>query len=211
MTTIGSSYAAAAATLWRIAHHALLPAILALFPFLFLAGPTAAAEDWTLPRDLQDRISGLPREQQRFISSGDVLTYMPSKQLEHELGERTEEDIATLVADIMAVAAMMGYDATRDMGAVPLNLESEYFNRGSIPTPEPLRDLNREPGPFSVHRYLFPESGVPTFAGARVALYPEDLVAGNVDVAIVGVPNDMGSTQSVFTVGCSMISSPRVM
>ena len=31
------------------------------------------------------------------------------------------------------------------------------------------------------------------FAGAPVAIYPEDLVAGNVDVAIVGAPLDMGS------------------
>lgn len=51
----------------------------------------------------------------------------------------------------------------------------------------------RSPGPFSVHRYLFPESGVPTFAGAPVAIYPEDLVAGDVDIAIVGIPNDLSS------------------
>jgi agmatinase len=36
---------------------------------------------------------------------------------------------------------------------------------------------------------------VPTFGGARIAIWPEDLVAGNVDVAIVGVPSDMGSGQ----------------
>jgi agmatinase len=44
-----------------------------------------------------------------------------------------------------------------------------------------------------VHGYLFPESGVPTFAGAPVAVWPEDLTAGAVDVAIVGIPSDMSS------------------
>jgi agmatinase len=53
--------------------------------------------------------------------------------------------------------------------------------------------MEREPGPFSVHRYLYPESGVPTFGGAKVAIWPEDLVAGNVDVAIVGVPSNASS------------------
>jgi agmatinase len=55
--------------------------------------------------------------------------------------------------------------------------------------------MERESGPFSVHRYLYPESGVPTFGGAKVAIWPEDLVAGDVDVAIMGVPSDMSSGQ----------------
>ena len=53
--------------------------------------------------------------------------------------------------------------------------------------------MERDPGPFSVHRYQFPQSGVPTFAGAKVAIWPEDLVAGKVDVAIIGVPNNASS------------------
>jgi agmatinase len=79
------------------------------------------------------------------------------------------------------------------MGAAPLNLHSDGFNGHSVTTPAPLRDLKREPGPFSVHRYLYPQSGVPTFGGAKVAIWPEDLVAGNVDVAIIGVPSNMSS------------------
>ena len=34
---------------------------------------------------------------------------------------------------------------------------------------------------------------MPTFGGAKVAIWPEDLVAGNVDVAIIGVPSNMSS------------------
>ena len=93
----------------------------------------------------------------------------------------------------MSLAAQMGYDPGRDMGAAPLNLAAKNFHRSTIPTPAPLRDFEREPGPFSVHRYVFPQSGVPTFGGAKVAIWPEDLTAGSVDVAIIGVPNNMGS------------------
>jgi agmatinase len=60
-------------------------------------------------------------------------------------------------------------------------------------TPAALREPKRKPGPFSVNRYLFPQSGVPTFGRAKVAIWPEDLVAGNVDVAIIGVPSNMSS------------------
>ena len=127
------------------------------------------------------------------MTGGAILDYLPARQLEHELATRDDEAFAAMIADVMAVAAEMGYDPQRDMGAMPLNLTSERFNEGTVTTPEPLRKIKREPGPFSVHRYLFPESGVPTFAGARVAIWPEDLVAGKVDVAIIGVPNDMGS------------------
>jgi agmatinase len=79
------------------------------------------------------------------------------------------------------------------MGAAPLNLTDDHFNDGTLPTPAPLREHEREDGPFSVHRYLSPKSGVPTFGGAKVAIWPEDLVAGEVDVAIIGVPHNMSS------------------
>jgi agmatinase len=160
---------------------------------LVATGAAAAAEDWTVPREHRDALRALDAEARAFVTSGDALDFLPPRQLEHELATRDAAALRTFVADLMGVAAEMGYDPARDMGAMPLNLNSKSFNGGTIPTPAPLRELDREPGPFSVHRYLFPESGVPTFAGAKVAIWPEDLVAGDVDVAIVGVPNDMGS------------------
>lgn len=135
----------------------------------------------------------LDEDQLQFLTSGAVLEYLPERQLEQELATRSADSLRRMVDDIMALARQMGYDPERDMGAAPLNLTSDYFNRRTLPTPEPLRELKREPGPFSVHRYLFPRSGVPTFGGARVAIWPEDLKAGKVDVAIVGVPSNMGS------------------
>ena len=54
----------------------------------------------------------------------------------------------------------------------------------------------RKPGPINLQRYQFAFSkwAFPTYMGAPIALTPEDLKAGNVDVAIVGVPSDFNLT-----------------
>ena len=54
----------------------------------------------------------------------------------------------------------------------------------------------RQPGPINLQRYQFAFSkwAFPTYLGAPIALTPEDLKAGNVDVAIVGVPSDFNVT-----------------
>ncbi len=58
-----------------------------------------------------------------------------------------------------------------------------------------LRDTSedpaREPGPFHIGRFQYP--AIHSFFGLPVALTPEDLTAGNVEVAIMGAPLDMGS------------------
>lgn len=147
---------------------------------------------WTVPDELRAAVSALNEEQAEFITSGAAIEFMPERQLEHELATRDADSLRALVDDLMALAEQMGYDPERDMGAIPLNLTVKDFNHG-LPTPAPLRELRRNPGPFSVHRYLFPQSGIPTFGGARVAIWPEDLVAGEVDVAIMGVPINLSS------------------
>jgi agmatinase len=149
--------------------------------------------EWTVPDELLEQVAALSEEQAAFITSGAVLMFIPEQQLEHELTTRDTQSLQGLVNDLIALSAEMGYDPERDMGATPLNLASKRFNRGTLPTPAALRELKRDPGPFSVHRYLFPQSGVPTFAGAKVAIWPEDLIAGNVDVAIIGVPSNASS------------------
>ena len=57
-------------------------------------------------------------------------------------------------------------------------------------------DEKREPGPINVQRYQFAFSkwAFPTYLGAPIALTPEDLEAGEVDVAIVGLPSDFNVT-----------------
>jgi agmatinase len=168
--------------------------VLKILILAILSSPlkTVLAE-WQIPPELQPQASALNDRQLEFITSGAVFDYMPERQLEHELATRDADSLRSMVDDIMALARQMGYDPKRDMGAAPLNLTSDYFRRRSFPTPAPLREIEREPGPFSVHRYLFPKSGVPTFGGASVAVWPEDLSAGKVDVAIIGVPSNMSS------------------
>jgi agmatinase len=159
---------------------------------LFLPFASAAAQ-WSIPDELRAQASVLNDQQLEFISSGAALEFMPQRQLEHELAARDADGLRALLDDLMSLADEMGYDPNRDMGAAPLNITTKTFNTATLLTPAAMRELKREPGPFSVHRYLFPKSGVPTFGGAKVAIWPEDLVAGSVDVAIIGVPNNMSS------------------
>ena len=165
---------------------------LALGSALLLSAAPDALAQWSIPAELQEEASVLDDAQLRFLTSGEALDYLPERQLVHEIATRDADALRALVDDLRALAARMGYDPTRDMGAAPLNLTSKRFG-APVPTPAPLRELEREPGPFSVSRYMFPKSGVPTFGGADVAIWPEDLVAGDVDVAIVGVPSNSSS------------------
>ena len=53
----------------------------------------------------------------------------------------------------------------------------------------------RQPGPIDLNRYVVNSgafAGIPTFMGFPVALTPEDLKAGEIDVAVIGAPVDMG-------------------
>lgn len=170
-------------------HLALVTLVLTCLVFPF----QSAFGQWSIPEELQTQVETLNDEQLEFLTSDAILKFLPQQQLEHELGTRDAESLQVLLTDLMALADEMAYDSERDMGATPLNISSKRFNRGKLPTPALLRKLERDPGPFSVHRYLFQQSGVPTFAGAKVAIWPEDLVAGKVDVAIIGVPNNASS------------------
>ncbi len=176
-------------TLRRVVSNRTLPAI--CLALLLLAAGSALGQ-WPIPEELQAQANALNDDQMEFVTSGAILDFIPERQLEHELATRDADSLRSLMDDLISLADRMGYDPERDMGAAPLNLTSEEFGE-PLPTPPLLRDFEREPGPFGVHRYLFPESGVPTFGGADVAIWPEDLVAGNVDVAIIGVPSNAGS------------------
>ena len=76
---------------------------------------------------------------------------------------------------------------------IPLNPDDE-----SIDIWKQRRDMSkdkREPGPVNIQRYdTGPSySGIPTFFHQPIALTPEDLRAGKVDVAIMGAPLDTSS------------------
>ncbi len=170
---------------------ALIPLVTLKLTYLLAFCGEAWAE-WEIPNNLAEKVATMNESQRDFLESGTALEFLPERQLVHELTTRENESLLQFINEVMALAAQMGYDPQRDMGAMPLNLTTKSY-RELVPTPAPLRESKREPGPFSVHRYVFPESGVSTFAGANVAIWPEDLIAGKVDVAIIGVPHDMSS------------------
>jgi len=77
--------------------------------------------------------------------------------------------------------------------SIPLNPDDPTIDLWKLP-----RDMSqdaREPGPINIQR--FPggssKSGIPTFFRLPVALTPDDLRVGKVDVAIMGAGLDMGT------------------
>ena len=75
---------------------------------------------------------------------------------------------------------------------IPLNTKDPTFDLWKL-----VRDNlseGREPGPIDIQRTWggFGHQGIPTFFRLPVALVPEDLEAGQVDVAMMGAHTDMG-------------------
>ena len=79
-----------------------------------------------------------------------------------------------------------------EKAVIPLDTKDPAYNLWQT-TREGLME-GREPGPINIQR--FPGgpgwSGIPTFFKLPIALTPEDLEAGDVDVAIIGAHTDMG-------------------
>ena len=99
-----------------------------------------------------------------------------------------------LLAALLPIWVVIGQDFTpsvfeRDDNGIPLNADDPSFDLWSQLRDSSL-DPNREPGPFYPGRLRSP--GVLTFFRLPIALTPADLQAGQVDVAIMGAPIDMG-------------------
>lgn len=156
---------------------------------MMLSGQVLAVE---FPASITQKFSELTAEQQAFLAGDQALRIFNQRQLTEAFESRTPTQIASYVSDLMSVISALAYDADNDMGAIPLNKEATNFNN-LIRQPAALWTLRRDPGPFSVHRYIRPMSGIPTFAGANVALTHDDLLVGKVDVAFAGVPQSMSS------------------
>ena len=155
------------------------------------AKATATAPE--VPAWLEAKIGGLTREQREFLLSEDADGFAGShKKLLQRLETKSPEEIAAYVDGMMSVARAQKFDPAQDMAAIPLNTEAPEFNLWKLRRPESFGP-RREPGPISLSYYASGRAAIRTFANAPVAIYPEDLVAGKVDVAIVGAPLDMGS------------------
>lgn len=157
-------------------------------------GATENAEPGELPAWLVEKTRRLNDEQRAFLASHEAEGFTGTRaKLYQRLRDQSPEEIAAYVEGMMTVVAARKFDPSRDLASIPLNTESTRFNSWKIRRPASL-DPKREPGPFSLSYYVNSwQSGIRTFAGSPVAIYPEDLIAGKVDVAIVGAPLDMGS------------------
>lgn len=169
-----------------------------LIPFLMatagLAGLSIAQNDKrSFSPEIEAKLSGLSKEQVDFLRSKDPARFAATdSELDIRLAAKTPEEIKAYVAAMMDVIAAGRFNPQTDKASIPLNIESKSFNSWKTLRPSVL-DPKREAGPFSLARYAEGRSGIPTFFGLPVALTPEDLVAGKVDVAFVGIPLNMGS------------------
>ncbi|MEJ2534990.1 MAG: arginase family protein, partial [Gammaproteobacteria bacterium] len=145
-----------------------------------------------LPDSVAPKLELLSAEQVEFLESSDARPFAGSKKKTVKaLEERTPEEVRDWVEAMQAVLTATRYDAGEDAPNIPLNTASPTFNQWRTLRPRSM-DPPREPGPVSLGRYRY-GGGPPTFGDLPLALYPEDLVAGKVDVAIVGAPLNMGS------------------
>lgn len=147
-----------------------------------------------LPEEVAKRLAFLPEDMLAFVKSGKTnVAVRPPDLFKKIKSLETDEQIAAYLGAIKSVYEEVQYKEGRDMAEIALNTKSDTFNNWRLLRPRDL-DPAREPGPVSLNRYLGGRGGgFSTFAGAPVAFTPEDLIAGEVEVAILGAPLDMGS------------------
>jgi agmatinase len=162
------------------------------FPMLDFRGFEDAEPSIELPGTVSDKLNLLSAEQIEFLSSGDARTYIGNlEKTVAKLEESTPEEVLALVEAMQGVVSQTRYVEGRDDANIDLNTSSPKFNAWRLRRPLSM-DPKREAGPVKLGRYNG-RGGPPTFGGYPLALTPEDLVAGEVDVAIVGAPLNMGS------------------
>lgn len=146
-----------------------------------------------IPADMAERLAGLNEQQLAYLKSGKSRRIVKPDVMFKRFADLTPAQIGDYVDALMAVQAQMDFKPGRDQATIKLDASSPMFNAWKVERPGTLNPW-REDGPISLSRYIGGYgSGFPTFANAPVALTPRDLVAGKVEVAIVGAPLDMGS------------------
>lgn len=145
-----------------------------------------------LPESVAEKLSLLSEEEITFLKSGPARDFAGgAKDTVEALGERTPSEVKAWVNAMQYVIDHNHFKAGRDLPHIPLNTDSPEFNAWRLLRPREL-DPEREAGPISLGRYDG-NGGPPTFGGHKLALSKEDLIAGEVDVAILGAPLNMGS------------------
>jgi agmatinase len=145
-----------------------------------------------LPDEVAPQLVLLTPEEVAFLESSDARGFAgPLEDTVKALNERTPEEVKAWVNAMQDAIAKSRYLQGRDLPNVPFNMESPKFNAWQALRPRSM-DPAREAGPVSLGRYGG-RGGPPTFGGFPLALSAADLVAGKVDVAILGAPLNMGS------------------
>jgi len=162
-------------------------------------GLSANAQDEFEPVDLPDniaqKVAGLDQEKIDFLRGDGIFSFAGSHELLFDrFKNKSPEDVEAYIDAMMRVKELMKFNPETDMESIPLNTDSPGFNGWKMRRPAEF-DTLRDAGPININRYLgaSPKQGIPTFFNLPVALTPEDLVAGEVDVAIMGIGLDTGT------------------
>jgi agmatinase len=145
-----------------------------------------------LPASVAEKLALLTEEEIAFLESGDARSFAgPLEDTLEALEKRSPEEVKEWVNAMQQVVSLLRFDENRDSPNIPFNTDSPQFNAWRAERPRSM-DPEREDGPVSLGRYNG-SGGPPTFGYYPLALTKEDLVAGEVDIAIVGAPLNMGS------------------
>jgi agmatinase len=172
-----------------------------LFIIVFLLGGVSANaqdeefEPVDLPDDIAAMVEAIDQEKVDYLRGDGIFGYAGSHEiLFRRFRNKSAAEVEAYIDAMMRVDELMKFDPETDMASIPLNTETPGFNGWKTRRPAAF-DTPREAGPININRYLGagPKQGIPTFFNLPIALTPEDLVAGDVDVAIMGIGLDTGT------------------
>jgi len=148
-----------------------------------------------LPDNIAAKVEGLEQDKIDFIRGPRIFQFAGSHDiLFRRFASKSTEEIEGYIDAMIRVQELAAFNPETDMAAIPLNTGDRGFNGWKTLRPKEF-DTPREDGPININRYLRhgPKLGIPTFFNLPVAMTPEDLVAGEVDVAIMGIGLDTGT------------------
>ncbi len=162
------------------------------YPFDTVDPREKKKEATALPDNIAAKLEPLTEQEIEFIQSGDARPFTGSLEDTLETLEKlTPEELKAWVIAMQEVVSEQRFDKDRDAHNIPFNTSSPEFNAWRTQRPRSM-DPEREDGPLPLGRYDG-RGGPPTFGGHDLALTKADLIAGKVDIAIIGAPLNMGS------------------
>ncbi|MFT4768551.1 MAG: arginase [Glaciecola sp.] len=174
--------------------HPVKPVLVATLLMSLGIAPLMAKQDMPeIPQELEATFDALSVEKREYLMEEGEGFAGTWEKLFVRLRGKSAEELEAFVDAMQYLESASKFNPETDMASIPLNIEAEDFNGWKLMNPRVLA-TQREPGPINLSYYAEgSRGGVQTFAGAPLAIYPEDLIAGDVEVAIVGAPLDMGT------------------